>query len=360
MHRRTVLSGLAGFAVAGIVGSDISNAAVPFTSDNPAQLDANITMRRIDVHAHYLPGRYRKEALEAGHAHPDGMPALPEWSVPKALDVMDRCGIATAMLSISSPGVHFGDDAKARSLCRAVNEEGANAVNAYPERFGLFASLPLPNVDASLRELEYAMDVLKADGIVIESNQHGIYPGEERLDPIFAELNRRKAVLFIHPTSPNCPCCQSLSMGYPAPMIEFLFETSRAITNMIIKGTFDRFPDIRFIIPHAGATIPSLLERIIGFSSVLSLSKPLDAEHVYSLVRKLHFDLAGFPIPHQLDLLLQISDPQKILYGSDWPFTPESTVLKRSKSIDCTSLLSPELRQRILRDNALTLFPRLA
>ena len=321
---------------------------------------ANVKMRRIDVHAHYLPDRYRKEAIEAGHSKPDGMPALPDWSVSKALDTMDRCGIATAMLSISSPGVHFGDDAKARSLCRAVNEEGAQVVHDHPARFGLFASLPLPDIDGALRELEYAMDVLNADGIVIESNLHGIYPGDERLDPIFAELNRRKAVLFIHPTSPNCPCCHSLTMGYPAPMIEFMFETSRAVTNMILKGTLDKFPNIRLIIPHAGATMPLLIDRIIEASPVIGLPEPLDSEHVFGLLRKLHFDLAGFPVPRQLELLLQIADPARLLYGSDWPFTPEAAVLKLAETLDNTPLLKPALRQRILHDNALALFPRLS
>ncbi|WP_263296071.1 amidohydrolase family protein [Pseudomonas sp. A-R-19] len=126
----------------------------------------------------------------------------------------------------------------------------------------------MPDIDGSLRELEYTMDALKTDGIVIERNQHGIYPGDERLDPIFAELDRRKAELFIHPTSPNCPCCQRLTMGYPAPMIEFMFETSRAVTNMILKGTLDKFPNIRLIIPHAGATMPLLIDRIIEASTI--------------------------------------------------------------------------------------------
>jgi hypothetical protein len=169
-------------------------------------------------------------------------------------------------------------------------------------------SLPLPDIDGSLRELEYTMDALKTDGIVIERNQHGIYPGDERLDPIFAELDRRKAELFIHPTSPNCPCCQRLTMGYPAPMIEFMFETSRAVTNMILKGTLDKLPNIRLI---TGATMPLLIDRIIEASTVIGLPEPLDSDHVFGLLRKLHFDLAGFPIPCQLELLLQIADPDK-------------------------------------------------
>lgn len=313
---------------------------------------------RIDVHAHYLTNRYRREVIEAGHGKPDGMPALPQWSASQALEVMDENGIATAMLSISSPGVYFGNPAKARLLARSVNDEGAQLVHDHPGRFGLFASLPLPDLDGALHEIEYALDVLKADGIVIETNQHGIYPGDARLDPIFAELDRRHAVLFIHPTSPQCTCCQPLTLGYPAPMIEFMFETSRAVANMMIQGTFDKFPNIRFIIPHAGATLPLLLERIVGFSGLLG--EPLDAEGVAAIVQRLHFDLAGFPVPHQLRALLEIANPDRLLYGSDWPFTPRDAVHKLAARLDRTPLLGAGLREKVMRGNGVALFPRLA
>ncbi|QXI26245.1 amidohydrolase family protein [Pseudomonas vanderleydeniana] len=331
--------------------------STPPSNPNAAAVEPS----RIDVHAHYLPKHYREEVIAAGRGQPDGFPYLPDWSATQALEVMDRNGIATAMLSISSPGVHFGDDAKARALSRSVNEDGARTVHDYPGRFGLFASLPLPDVEGSLRELSYAMDVLHADGIVIETNHHGIYPGDARLDPVFEELNRRKAVLFIHPTSPNCACCnQTLTMGYPAPLIEFLFETSRAVTNMILQGTLDRFPDIRLIIPHAGATLPLLLDRLVGTSVLLNLPSPLTSERMAKLIRSLHFDVAGFPVPNQLKLLLEVADHNKLLYGSDWPFTPEPVVSTLSQILDGTPLLKPTLLQRVLRDNALTLFPRLA
>lgn len=159
--------------------------------------------RRIDVHAHYVPENYRSALVAAGHAKPSGMPGIPAWSVELALATMDRLEIETALLSISAPGVHFGDDAAARALARFVNEEGAQAVSAHPRRFGLFAVLPLPDVDGALKEIDHAVDALHVDGVVMESDDHGTYLGDARFDPVFAELDRRDAAISIHPANPE-------------------------------------------------------------------------------------------------------------------------------------------------------------
>ncbi len=314
---------------------------------------------RIDVHAHYLPAGYRRAAKAAGHEHPDGMPGLPRWDTGAALAMMDGLNIRTAMLSVSSPGVHFGDDGAARKLAREVNEEGAKAVSDHPGRFGLFASLPLPDIDGALAEATYAFDTLGADGIVVETNHHGMYMGDSRLDPLFAELNRRRAVVFMHPTSPACPCCQALSLGYPRPMIEFMFETTRAVTNLLLTGTLDRFPDIRLIVPHAGAAVPVLADRILGLSAAVSLPNPVEPDRFFAILRRLHYDLAGFPLPRLAPALLQIADLGHILYGSDWPFTPLPTVTRLAGEIDGTELFDAATRRCVLQDNALALFPRL-
>jgi hypothetical protein len=191
--------------------------------------------RKIDVHAHYLPAGYADEMRKAGITHPDGMPDYAEWSPELALETYEQFGIATGILSISSPGVHYGDDAAARRLARKVNDAGAELVSKYPSRFGLFAVLPMPEVDGSLEEIAYALDVLHADGIGLKTNAHGIYLGDVKFDPIFQELNRRKTAAFIHPTSPSC--WQQCAMGYPRPMLEFPFDTARAVTNLIFSGT---------------------------------------------------------------------------------------------------------------------------
>ncbi|WP_144140783.1 amidohydrolase family protein [Paraburkholderia sp. BCC1884] len=314
---------------------------------------------RIDVHAHYLPTRYREEIIAAGHSHPDGMPFLPEWDIAQALDLMDCMQVQTQMLSISSPGVHFGDDTAARKLSRFVNEQGAQAMRDYPERFGLFASLPLPDVDGALLELEHVFDVLKADGIVLKSNFHGLYPGDPKFEPLFAELNRRRAIVFLHPTSPACPCCHGSGLGYPRPTLEFIFETTRAVTNLILNGVVTRHPNIRFIVPHAGAALPLIVDRVIGSMSVLGLPRPLSGEEILADIRSLYFDLAGYPVPRGIPALFEIADQSHVMYGSDWPFTPRAKAEKLAEALDATPTLAGALRDAIMRGNALELFPRL-
>lgn len=363
--RRHAMQGLLGAAAsvmawpASAAGQVSTPGDTPAASADAAALATGST-RRIDVHAHYLPERYRREAIAAGHSRPDGMPRLPDWSVDRALEFMDARGIGTSMLSISSPGVHFGDSAAASALARHVNEVGANAMRDHPGRFGLFASLPLPDLDASLAELSYALDTLHADGVVLETNHHGVYLGDARLDAVFSELDRRDGVVFIHPTSPSCPCCETTSLGYPRPMMEFLFETTRAVTHLLLSGTLDKYPRVRIIVPHAGATLPILIDRVVGLSPALGLDKPVDADRLYASLKGLHYDLAGFPVPRLLGALLQIADPAHLHYGSDWPFTPDPVVDKLAQALTTTELLTPTQRLAMWGGNARRLFPRLS
>ncbi len=226
-------------------------------------------LRRVDVHSHFLPVGYRAAIEAAGYGRTDGIPGLPAWDVTRATDTMERLGIDVSVLSISSPGVYFGDLAAAKRLAREVNEDGARLVADYRGRFRQFAVVPLPDVDSSLAEAAYALDVLAADGIALKTNHAGHYLGDSRFDPFFAELDRRAAVVFIHPTSPCCAGVEQLAMGYPRPMIEFFFETTRAVMNLILSGTLRRFPNVRFVIPHAGATLPVLIERIAQLAPIM-------------------------------------------------------------------------------------------
>jgi predicted TIM-barrel fold metal-dependent hydrolase len=325
-------------------------------------------MSRIDVHGHFVPSVYRT-ALEAnGLAQPDGIAQLPDWSITEALEAMDRLDISTAFLSISSPGVHFGDDSAARILSRQVNEEAADLVKTYPGRFGLFAATPLPDVEGSLAEIRYAFDHLAADGVVFETHFDGVYLGDSLLNPIYAELNARHATIFIHPTSPNCPCWApqnkdaaeaAMALGYPRPMLEFMFETTRTVTNMVLSGVIERYPDINVIVPHAGATLPVLAGRIELLLPMLS-APGVPAPSLRSALRRLHFDLAGAPVPELLGALLQVADHDKIHYGSDWPFTPTLVCERLLSSLTETPLLQGSLRESLMHDNALRLFPRLS
>jgi 6-methylsalicylate decarboxylase len=278
----------------------------------------------IDVHAHFLPPGYRDALATAGIDQPDGFPHVPMWSADEHVAVMDRLGIESAVLSVSSPGVKFGEGATASdavSLARHVNDVAVATIAQHPGRFGAFASLPMADVDQSLAEIERALDGLGLDGVNVLTNVDGVYLGDASLDPIMEELNRRHAVVFIHPTSPACWECTSL--GFPRPMIEFPFDTTRAVTNLLLSGAFARHPDIRWIVPHAGGTLPFLAPRIAGISALLGAGDPAV---IVAQLRRLHYDLAGSANPQVVAALLGFVDRSHVLYGSDWPFTPEPIV----------------------------------
>jgi 6-methylsalicylate decarboxylase len=311
----------------------------------------------IDVHAHFLTGSYVAQARVAGHDVPDGMPKWPDWSAAAHLELMDRTGIDTAVLSVSSPGTHFGDDQAARKLAREVNDAGAQIVRDHPGRFGLFASLPLPDTDGALAEIGYAFDTLGADGVILETNAHGVYLGNRQLEPVFAELARRQATVFLHPTSPAC--WQQTALGRPRPMIEFIFDTARAVTDLILAGTLERHPELSIIVPHGGGALPLLADRINGF---LMAAQPHDgpAPDAVAQLRRLYYDLAGTPFPRQVPALLSLVDPGQLLYGSDFPFTPAFGVEPQIASVNAAAVpVEGVTWQSLTTGNALRLLPRL-
>lgn len=170
-------------------------------------------------------------------------------------------------------------------------------VRAHDRRFGLFAALPLPDIGGAIAEAAHALDELGADGVTMETNHHGVYLGAPALDPLMEELDRRRAVIFVHPTSPSCTACLSLAFDQPRPIVEFIFETTRAVTDMLYRRTLQRFPGIRMIIPHAGAAMPMVAARIADQSHNLSVDPPMTRDDVFGPLRLLHYDLAGFPHP---------------------------------------------------------------
>jgi 6-methylsalicylate decarboxylase len=308
----------------------------------------------VDVHAHYITPTYRQALVEAGLDHPDGMAIIPDWSADRAFALMDSTGIATAMLSVSSPGFPLNDRATTRRLVRYVNEEGAALVKAHPDRFGLFASLPLPDVEASIEEVRYAFDILRADGIALETNYQGSYLGDSTFAPLLAELDQREAVVHLHPTSPAC--WQGTSLGRPRPVIEFLFDTTRTITQLILDRVPETYPRIRFIVSHTGAALPVLADRIAAFATLESVP-PVN---VIAALRGLYYDVAGFPLPRALPALLNLVDPDKLLYGSDYPFTPEPVINALALQLSNTETLSLAEKRMMFSRNATSLFPRLA
>ena len=288
--------------------------------------------RRIDVHAHYVPDFYRRAAEAAGFGKPDGMPGIPAWSLANALAVMDRNDIEVAMLSISAPGIHFGNAAATVTLAREVNDFAADIVAKHPHRFGFFAMLPLPDVEASLAEIAYAFDTLRADGIVITSNQSGIYPGDPRYEPVFAELGRRGASLFIHPTSPSCSCPGGTDLNIPRPIVEFMCETTRVVCNLILTGTTRRHPGLRLIIPHAGAALPLLAES--HRRGAWHVCRPPASSPRRRFSRKSAASIMTSPDSRCracCPRLLAITSSKNLLYGSDWPHTPEAVLARLAR-----------------------------
>jgi predicted TIM-barrel fold metal-dependent hydrolase len=300
----------------------------------------------IDVHAHHLPGFYVQEATAAGHAHPDGMGSWPTWSAKAHLDLMDRNGIRTAMLSMSSPGVHFGDDKAARTLARNVNEYTAELVNDHPGRFGNFASLPLPDVDRSIEEIAYVFDELRADGVTLLTNTHGVYLGDARLESVFAELDRRSAAVFLHPTAPAGAA--QTTLGRPSAMVEYLFDTARTVADMLFAGVFTRYPNLRVIVPHCGGALPVLADRIEEFMRLFLAADSSLATDAVEQLRGLYYDTAGTAFPRQAPALLQLADPGRVLFGSDYCWTPPALADAHIAAIDAAGPPAPGTTWRSL------------
>ena len=321
----------------------------PLTDDAPRNL--------VDVHMHFLPEVYRTQLAAAGLKTLDGGMPVPAWSETLALETMDRLGVEVAILSVSSPSVRFLEGDAQENLCRQINKEGGDLMSRHPDRFGLFATLPLPDTDAALSEIAYAFDELGAVGIIIETNIHGMYLGDERLAPVFDELNRRKAVVFIHPTSPAC--FESLGLGRPAPMIEFPMDTTRTVVDLIYSGTIKRCPDMKVILPHGGGTLPTLAQRIAAFAGLPFVSpKPDNAKEVMSQLASFYYDVVMAAHPASFTALRTIAPIEQLLYGTDWPFSSIDVANRNVAQLRQSDLTQPEL-DLIYNLNAQKLFPRL-
>jgi predicted TIM-barrel fold metal-dependent hydrolase len=305
-------------------------------------------LKKIDTHHHIVPPSYAAW-LESRGITAGGL-AIPDWSEEGALELMEAEGTATGIFSVSTPGVHLGDDIEAREKAREVNEFAAGVVSRNPGRFGFFATLTLPDVEGAIAELTYAMDTLRADGVVLISNVRGTYLGYESWTPLFDELNRRQAVVFIHPG--DLPC--EPVPGVPPYAADFLLDTTRAAINIAKAGWLERFPEVKFVLSHAGGFVPYAAQRI---AHVVSADK--SNEGGLARLRRFYFDTALSSSPYALPALLAFADPSRITFGSDWPYA------NRDRSVDFTRMLeafplTEAQRQAIYRGNAERLFPRLA
>jgi len=339
--------------IAGIAAAGVGSLASPFAFDLPsAQTQAAPNRRLIDVHHHFVPPFYVSENKDRILASGGGQnPAWWKWSPDTAIAAMDKNGVSTAVLSLTFPGVWFGNPHEAAEMARRVNEYAAELAQNHPGRFGVFATIPLPDPETSLREIEYAFTVLKADGIGVLTSYDDKWLGNSAYKPVFEELHRRKAVVFVHPTVPSC--CRALLPEVAPVIAEVPQDTTRAVTNLLFTGTFSRFKDIRFIFPHAGGDVPMIAGRMQDYAPKDIVQKaPNGIEYE---LKRLHYDIAGTAFRPASAALMSLVPTTQILFGSDDPFVP---LAKTAEGIMQLDLPGADL-QRIGRENALSLLPRL-
>jgi predicted TIM-barrel fold metal-dependent hydrolase len=306
-------------------------------------------MSRIDTHHHIVPPDYARW-LRAQGVLAGGLP-VPKWDAAAALELMDRHDVTAAVLSVSTPGVHLGDGAEARAMARDVNDSAAQACRDHPDRFGFFATLPLPDVEGALAELDRAFDTLGADGVVLLANTAGRYLGDPAYDPLFDELQRRRAVVFVHPSI--LPGLELLP-GIPPFIADFLLDTTRAAVNLARSGTLERCGDVSIILSHAGGFVPYAAYRL-----AFAASGRGDARHGLALLRRYWFDTALSSTPAALPSLLAFAPPGHITFGSDWPYAPDTAVAAMTAMYEDHDLTS-DVRTSIDHGAARKLFPRFA
>lgn len=283
---------------------------------------------------------------------------------------MGRAHILHSILSITSPGTYLapGNTQLCRKITRETNTELATICAAHTDRFSFFASLPLPDVEGSIQEIDHALDVLGAKGFSLLTNANGVYLGEAALDDVFQKLNERSAVIMIHPTT--CRLCSSTGPQpnheahseeavplpqYPRPMLEFFFDTARAVSHLILSKTVERNPNITFIVPHCGSVLPSIIERFTSYSTLIYGNSAISSDDVRRMFKtRFFFDLAGFPFPDQIHGLLRFTDASRLLYGTDYPFLPAEAVVELVQRNDreIEALFGFEAQRCIYSDNA--------
>lgn len=358
LSRRVFLGGL------GAIGAGLAfrppSGPGPFVPLNAPALLAQAQRpapHRIDIHQHFISPAFLATltARSATTAVP-GLVNWKGWTPARAVEVLDQNSISTAMLSMTAPGVSFGSVEDARRYARELNEyAAASMVNAYKGRFGLFAVLPLPDVDGSLREIEYALDTLRAPGVGVLTSFGNQWLGDAAFAPVWQELNRRRAVVYTHPT--DAACCPSSVPGVAPQMLEWPTDTSRAIINLIASGTTTKFPDIRFIVSHGGGTITSVISRFAGpTANGDAVLKPAPPDSRLAQLRRLYYDTAGAANQIQMAALRTLASSSQILLGSDAPFFDPAPIVS---GLQASGFTAAELRA-VERDNALKLLPALA
>lgn len=309
---------------------------------------------QIDLHSHAITQGYLEFIKANGAEMDEGFP-IPSWDAERHLAFMDKAGITTAVLSMPAPQPYFGDAKAAAAVCRRYNEECATLKARFPGRFLFCAALPLPDVPSAIDEARYALEVLGADGVKLATNSYGQYVGDPSLDSLMAYLDRRNAVIILHPHKPSAVNAQLIA-DVPLASFEYLAETSRAVLNMVAHNVLVRFPHLKVVVPHSGSFLPNALPRFRSLLPVMVKQGVMQPVDVDANISRLYYDLAGAPTDDVLEALLTVTTPDHILYGSDYPYVAESVLVAGRLALE-ERLASHGLNPRdVFSDNARRLF----
>ena len=313
----------------------------------------------IDVHSHIIPAEYMGY-LKQNNAELQETFPLPEWDIEKHLKFMNDMGITYSFLSLPAPQPYFGDTKESAKIVRKLNELSAKVRDEHPDKFKFLATLPLPDVKVAIEEAKYALDVLHADGIKLATNSYGQYLGDEELDELMAVLNERNAVIFVHPHRPE-PYAEKIIKTTPLAMYEYPAETTRTIVNMISRNVMARFPNIKIIIPHCGSFLPLAIPRMKAIFPAMKAKGLMQDIDWQKNLSALYYDLAGVPTSELIKTMLTITTPEHILYGSDYPYQPDTILKQNLNHLEETLKSDKELApyaDSILYKNAEKLFER--
>ena len=311
--------------------------------------------RRIDVHFHHIPPFYSEAVYEAGRGPAIGK--YPDWTPQLALELMDSHGIEVALTSLAQPGVGFGNEASAQTLARRCNDYAADLVARWPRRFGAFATVPMWSIEGAIAEITHCLDVLKFDGISLFASYEEKFLGDPWFDPVLDRLNVRGAVVFVHPGLH--PSSKGLALPWPGFMMEYLFDTTRAVVNLIFSGAIARFPRVQFILPHAGGLVPYFAWRLSVSPMIDKRLPQLSREQVFEGLAHFWYDNALAPGEQTFGALDRVARPERIVFGTDYPFANPRVIAEAVKTYE-SGFLPDARRAAIDRSNALALFPKYA
>ena len=307
--------------------------------------------KKIDLHAHFVPVAYKEAFIKyLGGNNPDRFP-MPNSNEEITLQFLEDLNVERQVFGVSSPHVNFSTQENNKAIARACNEEMADLCKKHPGRLDFLATLSVPYVDDAIEEIEYSMDKLGAVGVNLPTNTKGVYMGVPELVPLFEALNAKKAIVAFHPNKPGA-VPQGVGEKLPETILEFFFDTTRIIADLIMKGYIDMYPDIKFVVPHCGAALPVALDRMAGFMTMLKKMGQVPEDFdVYKLAGKLYYDLAGSPTASQLKILLGYVPDSHFIYGSDTPFTPTFEIARLAQLLADCDYLTEEQKMRMFYDN---------